>query len=85
MRHVRDQGLTRFEATEAAEAEWSHHIENLAEGLLYAQIDSWATGINHNVDGKNVRRILQYQGGAPAYRAKCDEVAAKGYAGMTLS
>jgi cation diffusion facilitator CzcD-associated flavoprotein CzcO len=85
MRHVRDNGISRFEATEAAEAEWSHHIETLAEGMLYAQIDSWATGINRNVEGRDQRRILQYQGGAPAYRAKCDEVAAQGYAGMKLS
>jgi cation diffusion facilitator CzcD-associated flavoprotein CzcO len=85
MRHVRDRGITRFEATEAAEAEWSHHIETLAEGLLYTQIDSWATGINRNVEGRDQRRILQYQGGAPAYREKCDAVAAQGYAGMTLS
>ena len=35
-------------------------------GMLYTQVDSWATGINRNVEGKNVRRILQYQGGAPA-------------------
>ena len=85
MRHVRDKGITRFEATAAAEAEWSHHIETLAEGLLYTQIDSWATGINRNVEGRDQRRILQYQGGAPAYRAKCDEVAAQGYSGMKLS
>jgi hypothetical protein len=85
MRTVRDRGYTRFEATPEAETEWSHHIETLADGLLYAQIDSWATGINTNVEGRNVRRILQYQGGAPAYRAHCDEVAAKGYTGMVLS
>jgi hypothetical protein len=53
--------------------------------MLYAQIDSWATGINRNVEGRDQRRILQYQGGAPAYREKCDAVAAQGYAGMILS
>jgi cation diffusion facilitator CzcD-associated flavoprotein CzcO len=85
MRTVRDRGYTRIEATPEAETEWSRHIEELADGMLYAQIDSWATGINTNVEGRNVRRILQYQGGAPAYRAHCDAVAAKGYAGMVLS
>jgi cation diffusion facilitator CzcD-associated flavoprotein CzcO len=84
LRHARDSGCTRFEATEEAEADWSRHINELADGMLYTQIDSWATGINSNVEGKNVRRILQYQGGAPAYRAKCDEVASSGYAGMVL-
>ena len=85
LRTARDQGVTRFEATPEAEAEWSCHIEELAEGMLYTQIDSWATGINRNVEGRNIRRILQYQGGAPAYRARCDEVAAQGYAGMVMS
>jgi cation diffusion facilitator CzcD-associated flavoprotein CzcO len=85
MRAARDRRVTRFEATHEAEANWSRHIEELAEGMLYTQVDSWATGINSNVEGHNVRRILQYQGGAPAYRARCDEVAANGYAGMVLS
>ena len=52
--------------------------------MLYAQVDSWLTGINSNVEGKNVRRILQYQGGAPQYREKCEAVAANGYEGMVL-
>jgi cation diffusion facilitator CzcD-associated flavoprotein CzcO len=85
MRAARDRRITRFEATPEAEADWSRHIEQLADGMLYTQIDSWATGINSNVEGKNVRRILQYQGGAPAYRARCDAVAADGYRGMVLS
>jgi cation diffusion facilitator CzcD-associated flavoprotein CzcO len=85
MRSVRDRGVTRFEAISEAEADWSRHVEELAAGMLYTQVDSWATGINSNVEGRNVRRILQYQGGAPSYRARCDDVAANGYKGMTLS
>ncbi len=85
MRVARDRCITRFEATPEAEAEWSRHVEELADGMLYTQVDSWATGINSNVDGHNVRRILQYQGGAPAYRERCDEVASNAYAGMVLS
>ncbi len=85
LRAARDRGISRLEATPGAEAEWSSHIEQLAEGMVYTEVDSWATGINSNVEGHNVRRILQYQGGAPAYRARCDEVAADGYAGMILS
>jgi hypothetical protein len=35
---------------------------------------------------RNVRRILQYQGGAPAYRERRrDEVAADRYAGMAVA
>jgi cation diffusion facilitator CzcD-associated flavoprotein CzcO len=85
MRHVTERGVTRFETTPEAEAEWSRHVEELASGLLYTLVDSWMTGINSNVEGRNVRRVLQYQGGAPQYRAKCEEVAAAGYAGMVLA
>ena len=84
MRHVRDHGITRFEATPEAEADWSKHVAELASGLLYTLVDSWMTGINRNVEGREHRRILQYQGGAPAYRAHCDKVAAEGYSGMVL-
>jgi hypothetical protein len=82
MADVFARGVTRVEATAEAEAEWSKHVEELAEGMLYTLVNSWMTGINTNVEGKNVRRVLQYQGGAPQYRAKCDEVAASGYTGM---
>jgi hypothetical protein len=41
-------------------------------------------GINTNVPGKQKRTFLVYAGGAPAYRKRCDEVAAKGYEGFVL-
>ena len=84
MRHARDRQVTRFECTTEAETNWSNHVEELAEGMLYTLVDSWMTGINTNVDGRDVRRVLQYQGGAPAYRARCDEIAADGYSGMRM-
>ncbi len=84
MQHMRDHKLTRCEATPQAEADWTVHIHQLVEGMLFKEVNSWATGINSNVEGKTVRRILQYQGGAPAYRERCDSVAAAGYSGMVL-
>ena len=84
LRHMQATGAIRAEATPEAEAEWSAHVEELAAGMLYTQVDSWATGINSNVEGKTVRRILQYQGGTPQYRARCDAVAESGYAGMVV-
>jgi cation diffusion facilitator CzcD-associated flavoprotein CzcO len=84
MAHAQAQGITRLEATEAAEQDWSRHVEELASGLLYTLVDSWMTGINRNIEGRDHRRILQYQGGAPAYRDHCARVAAEGYSGMVL-
>jgi cation diffusion facilitator CzcD-associated flavoprotein CzcO len=84
MRHARDQGLTRLEATEDGVTAWTDHVKSLGVGLLSNEVDSWMTGVNRNVAGKQVRIINRYSGSAPAYRAKCDEVAANGYGGLTL-
>jgi hypothetical protein len=43
------------------------------------------TGINSNVDGKQTRILARYSGSAPAYRARCDEVAVKGYPELALA
>jgi hypothetical protein len=84
MRHVKDKGYQRVEATPEAETEWTEHVFQMAERMLFSKTDSWFTGINSNIDGKQNRTVLLYAGGAPAYREKCDEVAAKGYAGFVL-
>ena len=51
----------------------------LGEGLLSNEIDSWMTGINRNVEGKDTRSVARYTGSAPAYRERADAVAAGGY------
>ena len=84
MRHARDHALTRVEATAAGVTWWTDHVKALGVGLLSNEIDSWMTGVNRNVAGKQVRIINRYSGSAPDYRAKCDAVAAQGYEGVTL-
>ncbi|HEX2886221.1 NAD(P)/FAD-dependent oxidoreductase [Vineibacter terrae] len=79
MRHARDHGLTRIEATRAGVDSWTDHVKSLGMGLLSNEINSWMTGINSNVEGKQTRIIARYSGSAPAYRARCDAVAADGY------
>jgi cation diffusion facilitator CzcD-associated flavoprotein CzcO len=85
IRHARDHQLSRLEATEAGVASWTDHVRKLGEGLLSNEVDSWMTGINRNVEGKQTRIVARYSGSAPAYRARCDEVAANGYREMRLS
>jgi cation diffusion facilitator CzcD-associated flavoprotein CzcO len=77
--HARDNGLTRLEATRDGVNTWTDHVKALGVGLLSNEVDSWMTGVNRNVEGKQVRIINRYSGSAPAYRARCDEVAANGY------
>ncbi|MSO76255.1 MAG: NAD(P)/FAD-dependent oxidoreductase [Alphaproteobacteria bacterium] len=85
VRHARAQNLTCVEATEAGVASWTDHVKSVGEGLLSNEVNSWMTGINSNVAGKQTRMIARYSGSAPAYRARCDEVAAKGYGELRLA
>ena len=84
LRHMQQQNLTRVEPTAAAETAWTEHVHEVSQRLLFTQINSWMTGINTNVGGKQKRTVLVYAGGAPAYRKRCDDVAAKGYEGFTF-
>jgi cation diffusion facilitator CzcD-associated flavoprotein CzcO len=84
VRFAQEKGLTRLEATTEGVASWTDHVKALGVGLLSNEVDSWMTGINRNVEGKNVRIVARYSGSAPAYRARCDEVAAKGYSELRL-
>ena len=85
VRYARDHDLTRVEATEAGVTSWTDHVKSLGVGLLSNEVNSWMTGINSNVEGKQTRIIARYSGSAPAYRARCDEVAAKGYRELALA
>jgi cation diffusion facilitator CzcD-associated flavoprotein CzcO len=85
LRHARDHGLTRVAATDAGVTSWTDHVKSLGVGLLSNEVDSWMTGINPNVEGKQTRIIARYSGSAPAYRARCDEVAAGGYRELELA
>jgi cation diffusion facilitator CzcD-associated flavoprotein CzcO len=85
IRHMRDHNLTRADARPDSVADWTDHVKAAGEGLLSNEVNSWMTGINSNVDGKQTRIIARYSGSAPAYRARCDEVAAKGYRELRLA
>ena len=85
MRFARDNHLTRLEATAAGAVSWTDHVKALGVGLLSNEVNSWMTGINSNVDGKQTRIIARYSGSAPDYRARCDEVAAKRYDELALA
>ena len=85
IRFARDRGLTRIEATAAGAKAWTDHVIAASEGLLFTEVDSWMTGINRNVEGKQVRRIMRYSGGHPAFRARCEAVAAGGYRELALA
>lgn len=82
IRHLEETGLTVIEPTLEGEAAWVAHHDETASANLISRTNSWYTG--SNVPGKP-RRVLSYTGGVGTYRAKCNEAAAKGYEGFTLS
>jgi len=79
--HLRAQGFTRFEASEAAQQNWATHCAAMAERTLFGRADSWYLGAN--VPGKP-RVVLPYTGGFVPYREKCDAVASSAYDGFTM-
>jgi cation diffusion facilitator CzcD-associated flavoprotein CzcO len=83
--HAQKNGIKRIEPTSKEVQTWTDHVKGLAEGLLTFEVDSWMTGVNSNVDGKQVRIVARYAGSAPDYRATCDAVAAEGYKEMALA
>jgi cation diffusion facilitator CzcD-associated flavoprotein CzcO len=85
VRFAHERGITRVEATAAGVAEWTAHVLAAGEGLLMNEIDSWMTGVNRNVEGKQTRKIMRYSGGHPAFRQHCDAVAADSYRKLALS
>ena len=68
----------------AAVDEWTDFVREKAEGLLSNEVDSWMTGVNQNVEGKQVRILARYSGTAPDYRDWCDRVADGGYKDLEL-
>ena len=84
LRFAKEKGLTFLDATPEGTSAWTDHVKALGVGLLSNEVDSWMTGINRNVEGKQTRIVARYSGSAPAYRERCDAVAAGGYAELRL-
>ena len=80
--HLRTQDLETIEAKVDAEDAWVTHVNEVANASLYPLAKSWYTGAN--IPGKP-RIFMPYVGGVGAYRKKCDDVAARNYAGFKLS
>jgi cyclohexanone monooxygenase len=80
--YLRERDLDTMEATPEAQDAWVAHSIEVGNSTLYPKANSWYMGAN--VPGK-VRVFTPYIGGVGPYREKCNEVAASGYEGFTLS
>ncbi len=79
------QKFTRAEATPDAVDSWHTYVLSQGEGLLANQVDSWMTGINSNIEGRQKRIIARYSGSQYSYRKRCNEVAEGNYKELNLS
>ena len=79
--HLRDQGITRIEATPEAEAAWCEQVRGIAAMTLFPRADSWYMGAN--IPGKP-REMLNWPGGLQLYLHLCRAAAADGYTGFDL-
>ena len=84
LHHMKEHNLTRADARPEAVNAWTDYVREMAKGLLSNEIDSWMTGVNSNIDGKQTRTLMRYSGSAPTYRAWCDKVAAQGYRELAM-
>lgn len=85
LQYMQNEGHTNVATTKAAEDEWTGHVHETSERLLFTKVDSWFMGINPNLKGRDKRKFLLYAAGAPKYNEMCDEVAASGYKGFTFT
>ncbi len=81
IRYVREKDYSSIAPTLEAEGAWMAHVNEVGSRTLLTASNGWFIG--GNIPGKP-RNILLYANPAPAYRAKCSEVAAKGYEGFAL-
>ncbi len=78
--YLRRRDLREIEATLEAEDEWVDHVNEVADGTLLNNCNSWYLGAN--VPGKP--RVFMPYLGFPTYVEKCDRVAENGYEGFAL-
>ena len=79
LRFMQEHGYSRVETRPEHVAEWTETVIKASEPLLSSKVDSWQTGVNRNVEGRQVRRVLGYNGNGEHFRKTTDAVTKGGY------
>ena len=77
--------VRRVEVDIDAEDEWTEHVYESVQRMLFSKVDSWFMGVNKNIEGRDTRTFMLYVGGLPSYTELCDDVARDGYRGFIMS
>ena len=80
IQHMRKHGIGAIEPAPGVDLAWSREVAEVANMSLYPQTESWYVGAN--IPGKH-RQFAVHLGG-PAYYARINEAAAKGYEGFVM-
>ena len=79
--HARSGGHDVIDATPSAQNDWVEITDDIVDQTLYATTESWYRG--SNVPGK-ASTFMGYLGGVGKYRRICEEIARRGYPGVTF-
>ncbi len=82
LKHLQTEQIDTIEPKSDAVDRWVAEVNAIAAETLFMGCNSWYLGAN--VPGKP-RIFMPYAGGFPAYRETCDEIAANGYTGFSLT
>jgi cation diffusion facilitator CzcD-associated flavoprotein CzcO len=87
LEYMWDHGCVRADATLDAQERWTAHVTKMYSTMLMRKAKSWFTGYNSNVPGHEYgkTRYFVYNGGAPKYVSKINEVAEKNYEGIEFT
>ena len=82
---ARAEGATRIEPTRQAQHDWNELCHELLGHSLLGSTNSWFTGVNNNIPGRQVRQVLFYAGGNPKFKALCKDIRDDDYRGFIFS
>ncbi|MGD9662393.1 MAG: flavin-containing monooxygenase [Porticoccaceae bacterium] len=85
MAHAKESGVQRIEPEIEAAESYTLYCSKLMGKLLLGQTNSWFTGINKNIEGRDKREVLLFVGGNPRFREYCDDVREHDYQGFIMS
>ena len=83
--HIRANEIRTVEATSAAQEKYTALCHKLLGLTLIGSTNSWFTGVNKNLGGRDRRDALVWIGGNPGFRDLCRQVVENGYEGFALA
>lgn len=85
MQEMTARGIRRIEPDPEAVESWTGYCTKLLDKMLLGQTNSWFTGINKNIEGRDRREVLLFVGGNPRFRQYCDAVREDSYKGFLVA